>query len=337
MNAPRVSLPRVVDLPLPHYILPNGEGTGYGRFVLDPSSKAYFLERLPEVGDGLTRGTAWITLWDDMLEGGTPPHAMFDLALRALPLEPDEQNTQRILSYAQEIFWRFLSDAQRTSAADQFERTLRSGIEASKTTSLKAAYFNAFRASVTSKEGVSYLERVWRRQAPIEGLVFAETDYINMAQDLALRGVAATDAILADQHGQITNPDRKARFAFVQPALSPDARMRDAFFASLARVENRRQERWVADGLRFLNHPLRRQYAERYIQPGLALVLEVRETGDIFFPIDWTSGVLAGHNSPAAAATVTAFLQSQKDYPPRLRQIIEQVADPLIRASRIVK
>jgi aminopeptidase N len=337
MNAATVSLPRVGDLPMPHYILPNGEGTGYGRFVLDPSSKAYLLERLPEVGDGLTRGTAWITLWDDMLESGTPPEAMFDLALRGLPLESDEQNTQRILSYAQEIFWRFLSDAQRVSAAERFERTLRSGIDTSKSTSLKAAYFNAFRAAVTTREGVAYLERVWRRQAPIEGLVFAETDYINMAEDLALRGIPATEAILADQQARIVNPDRKARFEFVRPALSPDAATRDAFFASLARIENRRQERWVADGLRFLNHPLRRQHAERYIQPSLALVSEIQRTGDIFFPIDWTSGALAGHNSSAAAATVTAFLQGQKDYPPRLRQIIEQVADPLFRASRIVK
>ena len=46
-----------------------------------------------------------------------------------------------------------------------------------------------------------------------------------------------------------------------------------------------------------------------------------------------TDAVLDGHNSPAAAETVRAFLSSQNDYPPRLRQVIEQTADPLMRAA----
>ena len=119
------------------------------------------------------------------------------------------------------------------------------------------------------------------------------------------------------------------------PALSPDAATRDAFFASLARVENRAARAMGGRGLRFLNHPLRRRHAERYIQPSLELLREIQRTGDIFFPLDWTSAVLGGHNSPAAAQTVTAFLAAQKDYPPRLRQVIEQNADQLIRAARI--
>ena len=176
---------------------------------------------------------------------------------------------------------------------------------------------------------------MWRQQEPIAGLTFAENDFIDMAQELALRHVTGTEAILAEQHARITNPDRKARFAFVMPALSPDAEKRDAFFASLARVENREHERWVSDGLRFLNHPLRRAHAERYIQPSLEMLQEIQRTGDIFFPLDWTSAVLGGHNSPAAAQTVTAFLAAQKDYPPRLRQVIEQNADQLIRARNL--
>jgi aminopeptidase N len=157
-----------------------------------------------------------------------------------------------------------------------------------------------------------------------------------MAQELALRHIHNTDAILKEQHARIANPDRKARFEFVMPALSPDSNTRDAFFGSLAREENRAREPWVSDALRFLNHPLRRVHAERYIQPSLEMLREIQRTGDIFFPLDWTGAVLGGHNSPAAAQTVTAFLAAQKDYPPRLRQVIEQSADQMIRASRIL-
>jgi aminopeptidase N len=65
--------------------------------------------------------------------------------------------------------------------------------------------------------------------------------------------------------------------------------------------------------------------------------MEIQRTGDIFFPTRWTQSVLDGHNSPAAAQTVTAFLAAQKDYPPRLRQIVEQSADNLLRAAKIVR
>ncbi len=334
MSGPTAEVPLASGSPAPNYILPNGEGTGYGLFKIDEASRQFFLDHMSEIGDGLTRGTAWVTLWDGMLEGATPPRQIFDLALRTLPNEPEELNVARILAYTHDAFWQYLSDAARAEVAGRLEGTLREGMTRAATASLKSAYFGAFRRTVTTPEGLAYLERVWRRQESIPGLTFAETDYIDMAQELALRHVARTDAILTEQHASITNSDRKARFAFVMPALSPDAAKRDAFFGSLALLENRAHERWVADGLRYLNHPLRRGHAERYIQRSLELLGEIQRTGDIFFPLDWTNAVLGGHNSPAAAQTVTAFLAAQKDYPPRLRQVIQQNSDQLIRAAR---
>jgi len=84
-----------------------------------------------------------------------------------------------------------------------------------------------------------------------------------------------------------------------------------------------------------VNHPLRRAHSERYIQPILETLAEIQRTCYTFFPLDWTSAVLSGHNSPAAAQTVTAFLAAQKDYSPRLRRVIEQNADQLIRAATL--
>jgi aminopeptidase N len=336
MDGASAEVPRVEDLPLPNYVLANGEGTGYGLFALDDGSRQYFLHHFHEIGDALTRGIAWVTLWDDMLEGHSEPSQIVDVALRALPVERDELNIERMLASTNDAFWRYLTDAERAAIADRLEQTLRDGIAKSQTTSLKSAYFSAFRRTVTSGEGIAYLERVWRQRERIAGLTFAENDFIDMAQELALRGVNSTDAILSEQHARIVNPDRKVRFAFVMPALSPDTKTRNAFFASLARVENREHERWVADGLRFLNHPLRRRHAEQYIRPSLEMLREIQQTGDIFFPLDWTGAALAGHNSSAAAQTVNNFLASQKDYPPRLRQVIEQNADQLLRAAKLL-
>ena len=337
MNAARVELPRSRGLPAPRYVLPNGEGIGYGLFKLDAASRSFFLLHLSELGDPVTRATVWITLWDDMLEAQVVPAQFADLMLRALPRENEEQNVQRILSYLSRTYWIFLSDADRVAMAPRVETVLRNGIEQSTGTSLKSAYFAVFRRIVTTTAGLGYLERVWRKQDTIPGLTFAETDYIAMAQDLAVRGVRGTDAILTEQLHNITNPDRRERFAFGLPALSPDPSVRDESFASLSQVENRRHEPWVIDSLMFLNHPLRRKYAERYIEPSLKLLSEIQRTGDIFFPTRWTQAVLDGHNSPAAARLVAGFLASQPEYPPRLRQIIEQSSDSLVRAAKIVR
>ena len=334
MNARDADVPGVRGLPVPRYVLPNGEGTGYGLFRLDPASTTYFLQHLPEIGDAVTRATAWLTLWDDMLESGTAPADLLHLSIRALPLEPVEQNVELILGYAHDIYWRFLTDAQREAAGAGLEQALLTGISTASATSLKSSYFGAFRRVVTSRAGLARLERVWRRQETIAGLPFSEIDYINMAQELAVRNVAATEDILREQLEAIRNPDRKARFAFVSAALSPDSGKRDAFFASLSLVENRAHEPWVVDALRFLNHPLRREHAETYILPGLRQLREIQQTGDIFFPSRWTGAVLGGHNSPAAAKMVDTFLSTHPDFPPRLRQIIEQAADPLHRAAR---
>ena len=43
-----------------------------------------------------------------------------------------------------------------------------------------------------------------------------------MALELAVREVPAWREILQAQHDRTQNPDRKARFAFVMPALSAD-------------------------------------------------------------------------------------------------------------------
>src|SRR5262249_55415858 len=120
--------------------------------------------------------------------------------------------------------------------------------------------------------------------------------------------------------------------------LSANAAERDAWFASLADVANRRREPWVLEGLRYLHHPLRAGASEKYIEPSLVMLREIQRTGDIFFPKRWMDGTLGNYQSHSAAATVRAFLDRQPvDYPERLRRVILSSADDLFRASSAVK
>jgi aminopeptidase N len=322
-----------VGLELPRYVLPNGAGIGYGLFVLDDGSRAYLVDHVEDIPDALTRGSAWVTLWDNLLEGRVPPASFVDAALRALPREADEQNAQRVLSYVVRAFWKHLSDGERRSRAASLEGSLRQGIQRAATQSQKAAWFNAYRDTVLSRDGVAWLERVWRRDERIPGLTFAEPDEITMAMELAVREAANWREILEVQLARTQNPDRKARFAFVLPALSADPDVREQAFARFNNIENRRREPWVLESVAYLNHPLRAAHAQRFVRPALDLLTEIRRTGDIFFPQRWMDATLGGHRSPAAAATVRAFLAENPRYPERLRWTILSSADELFRAA----
>ena len=139
---------------------------------------------------------------------------------------------------------------------------------------------------------------MWAKTETVPGLPLAESDYTTLALELAVREVEGWKAILAEQLTRIENPDRKGRFAFVMPALSADPRERDAWFRSLADVNNRRREPWVLEGLTYLHHPLRARASTGYVAPSLDLLWEIQKTGDIFFPKRWLDATLGGHNSP---------------------------------------
>ena len=320
-------------LPQPLYVLPSGGGLGYGLFILDARSRDYLLQHLEEIPDALTRGAAWVTLWDNLLESRVDARALLDLAARALPRETDEQNTQRILGYTARAFWRFLPQEERVARVARLESLLRSGIARAATISQKSAWFSAFRDLVQTAEGLAFLERVWRRDEKIEGLPFAEPDEIAMALELGVRAVPGWQAILEAQLERTQNPDRKARFAFVMPALSADPAVRVQAFERFRSVENRRREPWVLESLQYLNHPLREAHARQFVAPGLRLVREVQQTGDIFFPTRWTEALLSGHRSPEIAATVREFVAAVPDYPQRLQWTVLSAADELFRAA----
>jgi aminopeptidase N len=335
----RLAGPRV-DVPLapsgsgpPLYVLPNNDGVSYGNFVLDPASRARLLAALPD--DELARGSTLVMLWEEMVDGRIGPEAMFDSLLAAVAVERNELTIQRMLSYLQQAYWRWIPADDRAKRAQYLEEVLQAGLDAAKTTSVKSAWFNALRDMAVTPPTLAWLERVWRKTETVPGLILAEPDYITLAQELALRGGPNAEAILEGQIARTLNPDRKARMVFVRPSLSADTTVRDAFFAQLKDPVRRRREAWVLEGLGYLHHPLRAASAEKHVGTSLDMLREIQRTGDIFFPKRWMDATLSGHASAAVADEVTAFLGAlPKDYPDRLRRIILSAADDLFRVTR---
>jgi aminopeptidase N len=320
--------------PAPLFVLPNGGGIGYGEFLLDAQSLAWLSRHLPEIGDALTRGSAWVTLWDSLINGALPSIHFLDLAIAALPRETDELNVHRIFSYLDHAFWIFTADDDRRSCAPGVERVLRAGLASPVTPSLKGAYLAALQTVALTNGTVDWLLRVWQGDEVVSGLALAEGDFINLALAIAVRDDDASHGILDHQVARTMNPDRKARLEFVVPALSPVPEVRDRFFASLADTANRRHEPWVLDGMRHLHHPLRAPSAIRYIEAGLGLLQQIQQTGDLFFPMQWLAAMLGGHRSAEASVIVRRFLERvPASYPDHLRRMVVTSADSLFRVS----
>jgi aminopeptidase N len=320
--------------PAPLFVLPTGGGIGYGGFALDPSSRAWLLANLQDVDDPLLRGAATVTLWEEMLDGQVTPPAIVDVLIRATRVERDELNVDRMLGYLQQGFWRFLDGNTRGGLAADLEAHLRRGLDTATTQSRKATWFNALRDVASTPTTLEWLQRVWRKTESVPGLELAEPDYINLAQELAVRTVPNTEEILTAQIARTQNPDRRARMEFVKPALSADQKVRDEFFVSLAEVTNRRREAWVLEAVSYLHHPLRATASEKYVRPSLELLHEIQRTGDIFFPKRWLDATLSGHRSQSVARTVTAFLDAlPPGYPDRLRRIVLSSSDDLLRIT----
>lgn len=320
----------------PRFILPNAAGLEYGRFRLDDRSREALLVELPRFGDPLIRGIGWATLWEDVLDGDIAPELWLDRLLAGLAAETVEQNTQRLLNYLRTTYWRFLDAERRQARAGVLEDALWSGMLSSRSPTLKATYFHAWRGIVWSEAGVARMRQIWSGDQEVPGVSLSETDFVALAEELALREVADLSEVLDRQAGRIENEDRLARFLFIRPALSPDPEVREAFFRSLADPAEREREPWVVAAVTHLHHPTRADHAQRFIGPSLEMLEELQRTGDIFFPSNWLGATFGGHGSEEAAETVRVFLDGTGPaYPARLRQKVQQAADLLFRAAAL--
>ncbi len=336
MTGPSASLDSAVGRPRPDFVLPDASGKGYANFRLDERSRDYLLAHLPAIDDPLVRGAAWVTLWDAVQEGEVGPSDFLRLCLRSLDTEADELNVQRILRYLGRTFWRLQTAEQRTAVVGQVEELLWRGLARAEATSLKGAFFRAYRDMALTPDGIERLRAIWSEEVDIPGLVLSERDLTDLAFELAVREVEGWEGILDRQAERIDNPDRRARFDFIRPALSSDPEVREERFESFREEVNREHEPWVVSSLIYLHHPLRAEHAARFITPSLELLEEIQRTGDIFFPKSWLDATIWGHSSTGAADQVRTFLEARPDYPPRLRGKILQSADPLFRAASIV-
>jgi len=338
MNARSVRLAGAIGKPGPERVILNANGYGYGLFGTDDQIlKLSLHDSLPRLGP-VTRASAYIDLYENMLDGkANTPSQLLDFDRQALAREPEELDLNILLDQVSSIFWRFLTPAERTAVGPTLETDLWQTMLRVPAENEKKLLFRTYSNVVLSREGEDRLYGIWKEQRAPAGVKLSEDDYTGLAATLALREYPGYTEVLQEQGSRIRNSDRKARWQYLQMALSADTAERDRFFATLRDPAARRKEAWVLTALSYLHHPLRVAYSEKYLPATLDWLADIQRTGDVFFPQSWLGASFGYYQTASAATTVTDFLQRHPDYNARLKAKILQATDNLFRAQKITR
>lgn len=334
INGSKTQIPVTQKLKKPLAILLNASAIGYGYFQLDNPSLSTILHGSLTVKDELIRGAIRIALQEELIHKKITGEDFISYLLISLEKEKESLNRQLLLSQLNQVFWSFLSDEQRSIYTPNIEKLLWELMNESTSVSAKAAYFSSYRDLALSQEATQTLYDVWSGKNKISGLPVSEQQMIDLAATLALLLPQQASEIIDSQLMKTLNPDRKKRLKYLQPFLSADIRERDTAFESLFETENRGVEPWVVDAVRYLNHPLRAKKSTHYITPSLELLEEIQKTGDIFFPRQFITAVISGHQSPTAAYYVKKFLLEHPNFPYRLKNKVLMAADLLFATQK---
>lgn len=340
MNARSVSVLAAMRKPGRQAIIANANGYAYGLFeVRNGFNTARWLldSGMTRLGP-VTRAAQYINFYENMLDGkANTPGQLLEFDRLALTHEPEELNLNVLLDQVSSIFWRFLTPAERIAIAPGLEADLWQTMLRVPAGNEKKLLFRTYSNIVLSGEGEDRLYGIWKDARPPAGVKLSEDDYTGLAAALALRVYPGYMDILQEQGGRIHNSDRKARWQYLQTALSADTAERDRFFASLQDPAARRKEAWVLTALSYLHHPLRVAYSEKYLPATLDWLRDVQHTGDVFFPQSWLAASFGYYQTASAAKIVMDFLARHPDYNPQLKAKILQTTDNLFRARRIIE
>ena len=307
----------------------------YGVSKPGGAERSRLLRRLESSGHELGRAGAWITLYEDMLDGGIDPAALLTSAVVAFEREPGNLLVSRMIDDLREIYWRYLTVPQREFAAGPVERMLRlklvdaGGRDAGG--DARALWIDTLSRFATTPNAVTELEVLWQAEDADNGRL-PESLASKLAVRLALRNPDRAGEILERQCRVTADPNRLKKLEFLAPALASERSTRDALFYRL--ISGAAESTWSVSAVRLLNHPLRSDAAIDYLGPGIDFAATLRRHGDIFVPRRWLQALFNGHGTAAAAARIRSRLDTT-DFAPRLRSLILETADPVFRAAAI--
>lgn len=312
----------VTVLKKPYAILPNYDGSGYGRFVCDSLTNAVNEYSWSTFSNPLLRQASLMTLYENYLMHRVKPSEYLNSMNTYLMNEEHPLVASTLCSY--------LSTATNLLDKDSrkyFEYYLYNDAVNHMLPSVRQKLMRFLSQTCLSPTVTDSIYNRWRQH---DDSLLSERDYTNMAYHLAIMKPSAWQEILSTQRSRIKNVDEQRAFDFISRACNPDQSVQRQLFLSLLKAENRTVEPWASHLLSLLSCQAREPRNNEYLPLGLNALVDIQRTGDIFFPSDWLNSLLSGHNSHEAKFMVKSWIANHAAYPQNLMNKVKQQAFMLL-------
>ena len=326
-NSKSVELTKAIGLKKPKTILYNSNGFGYGVF---PSNEKN-LELSFTLKNEVSKAHIYLNSYENVILGNGNGLSTYQSFLKGIEIESNEIILGLLIKQTLALFWNNLNSEQRTEQLPKLEKRLLNRLYSDAPKNIKKTIFNAYRSIAYSQEGQETLYRIWNGENQINNLSLNQDDITLLAQTLSLYDHPNALAILSQAKAKLTNPDKRERFEFLEPALSNNLETRSTFFESFRNPKNRVKESWVQTAATYIHHPLRQKESIRNLKISLELLEEIQKTGDIFFPKRWLDATIGLYSSEEAYALVIKYLEVYPDIDANLKRKLLQVSDKLYR------
>ena len=306
----------------------NSNAEGYGQFIVDREGISRMSKAWKTMADNdLTRYAAVLNLYENFHLGNITAKDLTKVLIEFLTHEKNELIASTTCSYIGDVMP--CLDRKERAAIEQrlFKLSQQHGLQSVRQTLLRQLSLHAVSPTVVDK-----LYDIWENQS---ATFLNHRDYMRMAYHLAVMQTDQWQEILDRQRDRLNNEDQRREFDFISRACNPDAQVQQQLFNELLQVENRRVEPWARDMLALLNDPTREPFSNRYIIPGLDVLQEIQQTGDIFFPGYWLTSLLSGHKSDEAKTIVKQWIDSHADLEQALMNKLKENAYWLLRSERL--
>jgi aminopeptidase N len=333
LNGKETDVREAFGMRKPAFIFANCEDYGYGRFLLDNTSRDYVLKNLGNIKDDFLRALLWGSLWDSVREAELAPDEYVNLALALVANEQDEVAAQTILARTATAFNRYLSDAQQREFAPRLEKFLSAQMYSAPSAGLRITYFRAFQSVATTDEARAELKKLLRDEKRIEGVTLRTRDRFDIITALLSRGDADALALLAEQKTRDTSDDAK-RYGYAAAAAEPNAETKRKYFDAYMN-DKQLPESWIEASLGPFNALSQSQLTKPYLADALRALPQMKRTRKIFFVNNWLAAFIGGQRDAEALKIVRDFLNENQSLDRDLRLKVLEAVDGLERTVRI--
>ena len=291
----------------PETIIPNIDGQGYGRFVINDSDRqgceAWMTRHIHD--DNTAAYSVLLTLYDNFLlhaeRQGVSTAEFFQLLCKALTQCQGQQTASTICRDLSSLLHLTTDKPLRDSMEDRLYAL-------SVSHPLKAVRQQLTRTMVNVATSKATTESLYRKWQCHDDTLLNEHDYTQLAYHLALGLPDSCRHILAVQRQRLKTTDEQREFDFIARACTSDSAAQHRLFLSLIPKSGRLVEPWAESALSLLCDPTREAQANNYLKPGLNAIVAIQQTSDIFFPGYWLSALMNGHHSAEARQIVTSWI-----------------------------